>query len=265
VWIGEQITGKGIGNGVSLIIFINIISGLPGTVYKISELQQAGTINFVEVIMFIVVALALLVAVVVASLSERRISVQYAGKAVGNKVFKGQSTHIPIGVTASGVIGIIFAMSVMTFPETIAQLKPTSAIAKFITGSVWSPFVQNSWKYAVVYFVLIVFFTWFYTQVTFKPDEMAENMHKSSGFIPGIRPGENTAIYIDKVLTKVSILGGTFAAVIAIFPIIIEGYTSFKGIYFGGTMLLIMVNVALETLRQLESQLVMRHYQGFLK
>jgi preprotein translocase subunit SecY len=265
VWIGEQITGRGIGNGISLIIFINIISGLPSTVYKISELQQAGTINFVEVIMFIVVAIALLVAVVIASLGERRISVQYAGKAVGNKVFKGQSTHIPIGVTASGVIGIIFAMSVMTFPETIAQLKPGSSIAKFIIGSPWSIFERNSWKYALVYFVLIVFFTWFYTQVTFKPDEMAENMHKSSGFIPGIRPGEHTAIYIDKVLTKVSILGGTFAAVIAIFPIIIEGYTNFKGIYFGGTMLLIMVNVALETLRQLESQLVMRHYQGFLK
>ncbi|MBU3091380.1 preprotein translocase subunit SecY [Clostridium sp. CF011] len=265
VWIGEQITGKGIGNGISLIIFINMVSGLPSTVYKISELQKAGTVNFVEVIMFIVVAIALLVAVVIASLGERRIPVQYAGKAVGNKVFKGQSTHIPIGVTASAVIGIIFAMSVMTFPETIAQLKPTSSIAKFIVGSPWSIFEKNSWKYSLVYFVLIVFFTWFYTQVTFKPDEMAENMHKSSGFIPGIRPGENTATYIDKVLTKVSILGGTFAAVIAIFPIFIEGYTHFKGIYFGGTMLLIMVNVALETLRQLESQLVMRHYQGFLK
>lgn len=265
VWIGEQITGKGIGNGISLIIFINIISGLPSTVYKISELQQAGTINFVEVIMFIVVAIALLVAVVVASLGERRISVQYAGKAVGNKVFKGQSTHIPIGVTASGVIGIIFAMSVMTFPETIAKLKPEAWISRVISGSRWSPFVQNSWKYALMYFVLIVFFTWFYTQVTFKPDEMAENMHKSSGFIPGIRPGANTAVYIDKVLTKVSILGGTFAAVIAIVPIVLEGFTKFKGIYFGGTMLLIMVNVALETLRQLESQLVMRHYQGFLK
>jgi len=265
VWIGEQITSKGIGNGVSLIIFINIIAGLPTTAYKIAELQKAGNINFVEVIMFIVVASALLVAVVIASLGERRIPVQYAGKAVGNKVFKGQSTHIPIGVTASGVIGIIFAMSVMTFPETIAQLKPTSAIAKFIVGSPWSIFEQNSWKYSLVYFVLIVFFTWFYTQVTFKPDEMAENMHKSSGFIPGIRPGENTATYIDMVLTKISILGGTFAAVIAIFPIIIEGYTHFKGIYFGGTMLLIMVNVAIETLRQLESQLVMRHYRGFLK
>jgi preprotein translocase subunit SecY len=265
VWIGEQITGKGIGNGVSLIIFINIISGLPTTVYKIAALQKAGTVNFVEVIMFIVVAVALLIAVVIASLGERRIPVQYAGKAVGNKVFKGQSTHIPINVNASGVIGIIFAMSVMTFPETIAQLKPTSAIAKFIVGSPWSIFERNSWKYSLVYFVLIVFFTWFYTQVTFKPDEMAENMHKSSGFIPGIRPGENTATYIDMVLTKISIIGGTFAAVVAIFPIIIEGFTSFKGIYFGGTMLLIMVNVALETLRQLESQLVMRHYHGFLK
>lgn len=265
VWIGEQITGKGIGNGVSLIIFINIISGLPSTAYKIAGLQTAGTVNFVEVIMFIVIAIALLVAVVIASLGERRIPVQYAGKSVGNKTFKGQSTHIPINVNGSGVIGIIFAMSVMTFPETIAQLKPTSSIAKFITSSPWSIFERNSWKYATVYFVLIVFFTWFYTQVTFKPDEMAENMHKSSGFIPGIRPGGNTATYIDMVLTKVSILGGTFAAVIAIFPIIIEGYTHFKGIYFGGTMLLIMVNVALETLRQLESQLVMRHYQGFLR
>ena len=265
VWIGEQITGKGIGNGISLIIFINIIAGLPDIAYKIAELQKAGTVNFVEVIMFIVVAVALLVAVVIASLGERRIPVQYAGKAVGNKIFKGQSTHIPIGVSASGVIGIIFAMSVMTFPETIAQLKPTSAIAKFIVGSPWSIFEKNSWKYSLVYFVLIVFFTWFYTQVTFKPDEMAENMAKSSGFIPGIRPGENTATYIDMVLTKVSILGGTFAGVIAIFPIILEAYTKFQGIYFGGTMLLIMVNVALETLRQLESQLVMRHYQGFLK
>ena len=265
VWIGEQITGKGIGNGVSLIIFINIISGLPGLGYKIAELQKAGTVNFVEVLLLIIVAAALLVAVVIASLSERRIPVQYAGKAVGNKIFKGQSTHIPIGVNASGVIGIIFAMSVMTFPETIAQLKPTSAIAKFIVGSPWSIFEQNSWKYAVVYSVLIVFFTWFYTQVTFKPDEMAENMHKSSGFIPGIRPGENTATYIDMVLTRVSILGGTFAAVIAIFPIVLEGFTQFKGIYFGGTMLLIMVNVGVETLRQLESQLVMRHYKGFLK
>ena len=265
VWIGEQITGKGIGNGVSLIIFINIISGLPSLAYQIAGLQKAGTVNFVGVIMFVAVAVALLVAVVIASLSERRIPVQYAGKAVGNKVFKGQSTHIPIGVNASGVIGIIFAMSVMTFPATIAQLKPTSAIAKFITGSPWSIFQTNTWKYALVYFVLIVFFTWFYTQVTFKPDEMAENMHKSSGFIPGIRPGENTATYIDSVLTKISILGGIFAGVVALFPIICEGFTAFKGIYFGGTMLLIMVNVGIETLRQLESQLVMRHYKGFLK
>ncbi|WP_291633230.1 preprotein translocase subunit SecY [Clostridium sp.] len=265
VWIGEQITGKGIGNGVSLIIFINIVSGLPSTAYKISGLQKAGTVNFVEVIMLIVLLVALLVAVVVASLSERRIPVQYAGKAVGNKVFKGQSTHIPINVNGSGVIGIIFAMSVMTFPATIAALKPTSWISTFINSSPWSVFVQNSWKYATVYFIIIVFFTWFYTEVTFKPDEMAENMHKSSGFIPGIRPGENTAVYIDKVLTKISIIGGSFAAVVAIFPIVLEGLTAFKGIYFGGTMLLILVNVAIETLRQLESQLVMRHYQGFLK
>lgn len=265
MWLGDQLTVKGIGNGVSLIIFINIISRLPFTVYQIAGLQSMEQVNIVEVIIFIAVAAALLLAVIIMSLGERRIPVQYAGKTVGNKNFKGQSTHIPINLNSSGVIAIIFASSVMQFPLTIAQLFPNSKVFQALTTSKYSPFKTNTWFYALVFFLLILFFSWFYTQITFKPDEMAENMHKSSGFIPGIRPGEYTARHIEKVLSKVSLLGGAFAALIAVFPIIMEGYSKFKGISFGGTSLLIVVGVALETMRQLESQLVMRHYQGFLK
>ena len=265
MWLGDQITVKGLGNGISLLIFINIISRLPRQAISIANLQSVEEVNIVEVIIFIAVIAALLVAVVIMSLAERRIPVQYAGKTVGNKTFRGQSTHIPINLNTSGVIAIIFASSVMSFPETIAQFWPKSAVFKAITGSIYSPFRRNSIFYAIVFFVLILFFAWFYTLITFKPDEMAENMHKSSGFIPGIRPGEHTAKHIEKVLIRVSILGGAFAGIIAVFPIILEGYTHFKGIYFGGTSLLIVVGVALDTLRQMQSQLVMRHYQGFLK
>lgn len=265
VWLGEQIQEYGIGNGISMIIFINIISTIPTTVFQIAGLRRADEVSIVEVIIFILVALALLVAVIVVNLAERRVPVQYAGKAVGNKVFKGQSTHIPFGLNSSGVMAIIFAMSVMQFPETIAKVWPTSSFAKFITESPWSIFQRGSLKYVIAYFVLILFFSWFYTIVTFKPDEMAENMNKASGFIPGIRPGENTEIFLEKVLTRISILGGVFAAVIAVFPIVLEAYTRFKGIGFGGTSLLILVGVASETMKQLQSQLVMRHYQGFLK
>ncbi|NEZ46636.1 preprotein translocase subunit SecY [Clostridium niameyense] len=265
MWFGDKITEKGVGNGISLIIFTNIISRFPTTIYQIVGLQKAETVNFIQVIVFIAILLALFLSVVVMSLAERRIPVHYAGRAVGNKVYKGQSTHIPINANSSAVIGIIFAIAVMQFPMTIGQFWPESAFYKFVTLNKFSPFRDNSWAYAGLYFILTVFFTWFYTEVTMKPDEMAENMHKSSGFIPGIRPGEPTAEYIDRVLTKSSIIGGVFAAIIAVLPIIISSYTSFKGISFGGTGLLITVGVALDTIRQIESQLVMRHYQGFLK
>ena len=265
MWLGDQITVKGIGNGISMLIFVNIISRVPMMISKVASLASIKTVNFVEVIFFAVVVIALLVAVIYVSLGERRIPVQYAGKTVGNKTYRGQSTHIPIGITASAVIAIIFAMSVMQFPATIGQFIPSSKFNLFITTSKYSLFKPNSWQYALVYAILTVFFTWFYTQVTFKPDEMAENMHKSAGFIPGIRPGDSTARYIEKILGKVSIIGGVFASVIAIFPIILEGYSKFKGIAFGGTGLLIIVGVALEAIKQIEAQLVMRHYQGFLK
>ncbi|GAA0127323.1 MULTISPECIES: preprotein translocase subunit SecY [Clostridium] len=265
VWLGEQIQVYGIGSGVSVIIFVNIISTIPTTIYKVAGLRQAGEVSLVEVIIFVLVALVLLLAVIIINLAERRVPVQYAGKAVGNKVFKGQSTHIPFSLNSAGVMAIIFAMSVMQFPETIAKIWPTSAFAKFIMESPWSIFKSGSLKYIITYLVLILFFSWFYTIVTFKPDEMAENMHKSSGFVPGIRPGKPTEVFLESVLTKVSIMGGVFASIIAIFPIVVEAYSNFKGIAFGGTSLLIIVGVALDTMKQLESQLVMRHYQGFLK
>ena len=265
VWIGEQISTRGIGSGVSVIIFVNIISSLPTTGYQIAGLLQSNIVSLVEVVIFVAVALALLVTVVVINLAERRIPVQYAGKAVGRKVVKSQSSHIPISLNSSGVMAIIFGMSVMQFPTVIAQIWPNSSFAKFVTSSPWSIFQQNTLKYVVAYFLLILFFAWFYTIITFKPDEMAENMNKSSGFIPGIRPGEKTAAYLEKILTRISLLGGTFAAIIAVVPILAAIFTNFQGISFGGTSLLILVGVSLDTMKQLESQLVMRHYEGFLK
>ncbi|MDK0698238.1 preprotein translocase subunit SecY [Clostridium perfringens] len=265
MWLGDQITVKGVGNGTSLIIFANILSSLPMTGYQIYNLSKIGRINIVEVALFIFFTLALLAGVIYLSLAERRITVQYAGKAVGNKMMKGQSTHIPLSIIGTTVIAIIFAMSVMSFPTTIAQFFPEAGWSQWITGSSYSPFNAKTWMYPVLYALLTIFFTWFYTQITFKPDEMADNMHKSSGFIPGIRPGKPTEIYLEKVLNRISMFGGCFAAIIAVVPILVANYTPFQGIQFGGTSLLILVSVSLEIMRQLESQLTMRHYQGFLK
>lgn len=265
MWLGDQITVKGVGNGTSLIIFANILSSLPMTGYQIYNLSKIGRINIVEVALFIFFTLALLAGVIYLSLAERRITVQYAGKAVGNKMMKGQSTHIPLSIIGTTVIAIIFAMSVMSFPTTIAQFFQKAKWSQWILGSSYSPFNAKTWMYPVLYALLTIFFTWFYTQITFKPDEMAENMHKSSGFIPGIRPGKPTEIYLEKVLNRISMFGGCFAAIIAVVPILVANYTPFQGIQFGGTSLLILVSVSLEIMRQLESQLTIRHYQGFLK
>lgn len=263
MWLGDQITVKGIGNGMSIIIFVNMISRFPMMVYQVISLKKTEEIDIIGISLFIVIGAAMIISVVIMTLAERRIPVQYAGKAVGNKTYKGQSTHIPIGISGSAVIAIIFALSVLQFPPTIAQFFPNSGFATFINK--YSIFKPDSGYYMLVYAIFVIFFTWFYSQVTFKPDEMAENMHKSAGFIPGIRPGEPTAKFIERVLDRISVLGGTFAALIAIFPLVIDAYTPFKGIEFGGTMLLILVGVSLDTMRQIESQLVMRHYQGFLK
>lgn len=265
MWLGDQITVKGIGNGISLIIFVNIISRVPSQIAQVMSLQSTEAVSIVQVVMLLLLTVALYIAVVTTNLSERRIPIQYASKQSGGRMFKGQSTHIPINMNSSGVIAIIFAMSVMQFPATIGSFFPESAFNKFITMSEFSIFRNNSWPYVIVTIILVIFFTWFYSEVTFKPDEMAENIHKSAGFIPGVRPGEPTARFISKVLMRVSILGGMFAAIIAVIPMGIEGLTAFKGLSFGGTAMLIEVGVALDFMRQLESQLMLRHYKGFLK
>jgi preprotein translocase subunit SecY len=265
MWLGDVITVKGLGNGISLLIFINIISSLPQTAQSIYLLKTGGTIDLVQVIVFILVLVLMIVAVIAMSMAERRITVQYAGKTVGNKSFKGQSSHIPFNLTSTAVIAIIFAMSVMNFPKTIAQFWPSGWLSQLIISGSWSPFNEKKLLYPIFYALLVVFFSWFYAEVTYKPEEMAENIYKSSGFIPGIRPGKPTAKFISKVLTRVAIIGGLFATVIAITPILVQNHTKFTNISFGGTSILIMINVAMETLRTLESQLVMRHYHGFLK
>ena len=261
IWLGDQITVKGFGNGTSILIFVNIISRLPLTVSKVLSLE----VDKVALALFIVAVIALLAISIFFSLAERKIPVQYAGKAVGNKVMKGQSTHIPLSIISAAVIAIIFAMSVMGFPKAIAQFFPNSSVSQWIIGSSYSIFNEKTWMYPVIFALLTVFFTWFYTQITFKPDEMAENLHKSAGFVPGVRPGEATEKYFERVLTKVSLIGGLFAALLAVTPILISNYTALSGIQFGGTSLLILIGVGLDFSRQLDSQLVMRHYQGFLK
>ncbi|CUU45274.1 MULTISPECIES: preprotein translocase subunit SecY [Clostridium] len=272
MWLGDQLTVKGIGNGTSILIFVNIISRVPATIASMMTLQQAGSASIVEIVLFGVFTVFLLATILYFSLSERRIPVQYAGKfASGNSnMVKSQSTHIPLSIIGSAVLAIIFSMSVMDFPKTIATLfggagESQKEWAKWILNNPTSIFNQKSWMYMVLYAVLTIFFNWFYTQITFKPDEMSENLHKSAGFVPGVRPGEETTTYFERVLNRLSFIGGILAAVLAVTPVMIQNYTQFQNIAFSGTGLLIVINVALDFTRKVESQMVVRHYKGFLK
>ncbi|MHC1685645.1 MAG: preprotein translocase subunit SecY [Clostridiaceae bacterium] len=263
MWLGDQITAKGIGNGISLIICWGIISRIPASLSTMQSLLTTESANIIEIVAVLGVLFVLLVGVIIGSLSERRIPIQYAAKAGGRHF--GQTSNIPFNLTGSVVIAIIFAMSVMGFPYTVGQFFPESWFAQNIVNGAYSPFKQNSPQYMIFYVVLIIFFTWFYTQIIYKPDEMAENIHKSSGFIPGVRPGEPTRVYIEKVLNRVAIIGGIFASVVAIFPMILQNTSTFKNLSLGGTALLIVVSVSIEMMKIIESQLVMRHYEGFLR
>lgn len=268
MWLGDQLTVKGIGNGTSVLIFVNIISRVPATIASMMTLKESGSASIVEIVLFGVFIVLMLGTILYFSLSERRIPVQYAGKfASGNSnMVKSQSTHIPLSIIGSAVLAIIFSMSVMEFPKTIATLfGGDKEWAKWILTNNTSIFNQKSWMYIVLYAILTVFFNWFYTQITFKPDEMSENLHKSAGFVPGVRPGEETTIYFERVLNRLSFIGGILAAILAITPTIIQNYTQFQNISFSGTGLLIVINVALDFTRKVESQMVVRHYKGFLK
>jgi preprotein translocase subunit SecY len=265
IWLGDQITVKGFGNGTSILIFVNIISRLPLTISRLIQLEQADTVTIVQLALFFAGAVVLLAAAIYFSLAERKIPVQYAGKAVGDKVMKGQSTHIPLSIISAAVIAIIFAMSLMGTPEALAKFFPDKDWSVWILTSSYSIFNKSTWMYPVVYALFTVFFTWFYNEATLKPEEMAENLNKSAGFVPGIRPGEQTTRHFEKVVARISIIGGLFAAVLAIIPILIEQHSDFKNISFGATAFLIVIGVALDFSRRLESQMVMRHYEGFLK
>ncbi|MBQ2837193.1 MAG: preprotein translocase subunit SecY [Peptococcaceae bacterium] len=261
MWIGELITEKGIGNGISLIIFAGIVSRIPnGCLTLYSYIVEKGAIGVLVVLLFAVIALAAIVAVVAIQEGQRRIPVQYAKRVVGRKVYGGQSTHIPIKVNSAGVIPVIFAMSILMFPGTIASFFPNSGLAQAITNI----FDVSGIFYNILYALLIVFFTYFYSAISFNPVDVAENIKKNGGFIPGLRPGRPTSDYISKVMSRITLFGAIFLAAIAVLPAIIMGLTGLE-LYFGGTALLIVVGVALDTMKQLEASLLMRSYEGFMK
>jgi len=263
MWLGEQINEKGIGNGISMIIFSGIVSGFPSMVTTFIELNKSGRLNIITTLLIAIVAIALIGFVVWMNDAERRIPVQYAKRVVGRKMYGGQSTHIPIKVAMAGVMPIIFAVSIMSFPATIAQFAGVNANSGGFWGGFLKLFSQGSWLYSVLYFLLIIFFTYFYTEMQYNPIEMANNMKQNGGFVPGIRPGKNTAEFIKNIIGRITIVGAIFLAVIAVLPMFLTQALG-ASIAFGGTSVLIMVGVALETVKALESQMLMRHYKGFL-
>lgn len=260
MWLGELITTNGIGNGISLMIMIGILDRFPTEVISTVRMVTTGALSIPAVISFLLVIVLITAAVVIVTQAQRRIPVQYAQRVIGRKIYGGRSTHIPLSVNAAGVIPIIFAQSVLMFPPTIARFFSNSMFAQTISEF----FKPGQWLYTTIYATLIVFFAYFYTSVVISPTDMAENMKRYGGFIPGIRPGTPTANYIDKVMSRITFPGALFFAAIAIIPIFIVDKLRIP-FYFGGTSLLIVVGVVLDTVRQMESHLLMRHYDGFVK
>jgi preprotein translocase subunit SecY len=264
MWLGEQINESGIGNGISLIIFGGIIARVPSQIHNTILSFKAGTVSLLSMILFVIFAVAVVVGVVLVQEGTRKIPVQYAKKVVGRKMYGGQSTFIPIKVNQAGVIPVIFSTSLLQFPLTLTYFWPNSGFANFM--SKW--FSPNGnpgvWIYTILNVILIIAFNYFYTSITFNPHDVADNMRSNGGFIPGIRPGKPTEEYLQKVMTRISFTGAIFLAVVAVLPTLIGQFTNLS-ISFGGTSLLIIVGVALDMWKQLEQQLLMRNYQGFLK
>ena len=267
MWLGEQINDRGIGNGISLLIFGGIVARIPSGLRSIVTSYQDGGISIVTLIIFVLLAVLVTAGVVLIQEGQRRIPVQYAKRVVGRKMYGGQSTHIPIKVNQAGVIPIIFALSLLQFPLTITYfLSQDNGFSVWVMKWLSPSGNPGVWIYGVLNVILIIFFTYFYTGITFNPNEVANNMKANGGFIPGIRPGKATEDYLNKVMSRVTIVGAIFLALIATLPTIISVMVpALKGIHFGGTSLLIAVGVALDTVRQLENQMLMRNYQGFLK
>lgn len=263
MWLGEQITERGIGNGISLIIFIGIIDRLPYALMQEYEYVEQGSRNIVIEFIILAALVFIIAGVVLVTQAMRRIPVQYAKRVVGRKIYGGVTQYIPLRVNQAGVMPIIFAQSIMFVPNTILTFFPNS---EFMQGLA-KYFEQTNFVYALFYGLLIVFFTYFYTAIAFNPKDVSDNMKKQGGFIPGVRPGKATSDFIDNILTKITLPGSIFLAFIAILPAFIAqaGVTQGMANFFGGTSLLIVVGVALDTLQQVESHLVMRHYDGFMK
>lgn len=267
MWLGEQVNDKGIGNGISIILFAGIVSRMPTLVYTMYMYLTQGGAYYALVPIVVVLLLAMIAFIVWMDNAERRIPVQYAKRVVGRKMYGGQSTHIPIKVNMSGVLPVIFASSILSIPPTIKLFLSEDKI----TGgwkTFFSIFESSHWAYAIMYFFLILFFAYFYASIQYNPVEMANNIRKNSGMIPGIRPGKPTADYIKKILNRITLMGALLLSVVALFPNLLTLFTALikkpMMLSLGGTSLIIVVGVALETTKQLESQMMMRHYKGFL-
>jgi len=284
MWLGEQITDRGIGNGMSLIIFAGIVVGLPGAIYDIYDKINTNEWSVLTLLVLVVVMVAVVAFIVLVERGQRRITVQYAKRVVGRRVLGGQSTHLPLRVNTGGVIPVIFASSILTFPQTFGLMVQDNRYLRAVTDAI--RFGEP--LYNLLYVTGIIFFCYFYTSIIFNPNEVADNMRKYGGFIPGIRPGKRTAEYVNTILTRITLVGAIYLALIAIIPeFMITGFhvqnIPFIGprldailpqfvtqglrvnFYFGGTSLLIVVGVAMDTIQMVESQLIMRHYDGFLK
>ena len=268
MWLGEQINDKGIGNGVSIILFAGIVSRMPTLVLSFYQYFIQGGAYYALVPIVIIILLAMVAFIVWMDNAERRIPVQYAKRVVGRKMYGGQSTHIPIKVNMSGVLPVIFASSILSLPPTIEMFLSEDKIKGTGWETFFGLFSSSHWAYAIMYFVLILFFAYFYASIQYNPVEMANNIRKNSGMIPGIRPGKPTADYIKKILSRITLLGALLLSVIALFPNLTTIFTGLIGspmsVSLGGTSLIIVVGVALETVKSLESQMMMRHYKGFL-
>ena len=264
MWMGEHITQKGIGNGISIILFAGIVSRGPSLMRTLANLFQTGTSGIVSGIVMIIVGLAIVVFIVYMSNAERRIPVQYAKRVVGRKMYGGQSTHLPIKVNASGVMPIIFASSILSLPQTISMFwHPESGS---VGAHILNLFSQTSVFYIVLYALLILAFAYFYASIQFNPIEIANNLKKNGGFIPGFRPGKPTSDFITKALGKVTFVGALFLAVVALLPLIVGAVnSSLSNVALGGTSVIIVVGVALDTVKQMEAQMLMRHHKGFLE
>lgn len=265
MWLGEKITESGIGNGISLLIFIGIVARLPAALYQeFSQVTQLGERPWPVEVIILTFWVAIIASIVFISQGARRIPVQYAKRQVGRKIIGGQTQYIPLRVITAGVMPIIFAQSIIFIPQTFLNFFPTSGWLYSLVVA----FSERSFVYAIIYATLVILFTYFYTAVIFNPRDMADNMKKQGGFIPGIRPGQQTSEYIDNVLTKITLPGSLFLALIAVMPTFamnVLGVTTSFASFFGGTSILIVVGVALDTLQQVESFLLMRHYDGFMK